>query len=56
MIALAEEADEEYGRRLREGLANAASENQQSSHPLGNKDSEIASEKAVEKGHEADPY
>ncbi len=56
MIALAKEADEEYGRRLREGLANAAKENQQSSHPLGNEESDKAPEKAVEKGHDSDPY
>ncbi|MCE4050708.1 MULTISPECIES: catalase [Bacillaceae] len=55
MIALAEEADEEYGHRLREGLANAASD-KPSSHPLGNKESDKAPEQAVEKGHDADPY
>jgi catalase len=55
MIALAEEADEEYGRRLREGLANA-SKGGSSQKPLGNKDGDHAPEKAVKKGHEADPY
>ncbi|MGE6611811.1 catalase [Peribacillus sp. NPDC076916] len=52
MIALAEEADEEYGRRLKEGLA-AASEHTNSSKPLGGTDNP---EDAVRKGHEADPY
>ena len=55
MIALAEEADEEYGRRLKEGLATAPKGG--SSHkPLGNKDGDKAPEQAVEKGHEAEPY
>lgn len=52
MIALAEEADEEYGRRLKEGLASA-SEHTESSKPLGGTDNPEA---AVSKGHEADPY
>ncbi len=55
MIALAEEADEEYGRRLREGLATAAKDGS-SKNPIGNKDSEKAPQQAVEKGHDADPY
>ncbi|XKE80806.1 catalase [Oceanobacillus kapialis] len=55
MVALAEEADEEYGRRLREGLATAKKDGS-SMNPLGNKDSEKAPEQAVEKGHDADPY
>lgn len=55
MIALAKEADEEYGRRLREGLANAPSDGS-SRKPLGNKDGDQAPEEAVQKGHEAEPY
>ncbi|GIN39771.1 catalase [Heyndrickxia oleronia] len=55
MIALAEEADEEYGRRLREGLTQA-SKSGSSQKPLGNKDADKAPEKAINKGHEADPY
>ena len=55
MIALAEEADEEYGRRLREGLAQA-SRKDSSQKPLGNRDGEKAPERAVEKGHDADAY
>lgn len=53
MISYAEEADEEYGRRLREGLKNAKSSE---SGPLGNAKNDQAVEDAVEKGHDADPY
>ncbi|MFC4559566.1 catalase [Virgibacillus kekensis] len=59
MLALAEEADEEYGRRLREGLAEAAkhkSSKSSSQNPLGMKDAEKAPEQAEQKGHDADPY
>lgn len=55
MIALAEAADEEYGRRLREGLANAVKDGS-SKNPLGNEHSEKAPEQAIEKGHNAEPY
>lgn len=55
MIALAESADEEYGRRLREGLENAVKDGS-SMNPLGNKDAEKAPEQAIEKGHDAEPY
>ncbi|RKQ28807.1 catalase [Oceanobacillus halophilus] len=63
MIALAEEADEEYGRRLREGLeekskmkANTKMEFGEEMHPLGAKDAQQAVKDAVEKGHDAEPY
>lgn len=57
-IELAESADEEYGRRLREGLAEAkkSMNKNEAGHPLGNEDAEKAPEQAVEKGHDADPY
>ena len=55
MIALAEEADEEYGSRLREGLAQAPNGGS-SQKPLGNRDGDKAPEQAVEKGHDAEPY
>ncbi|WP_102027436.1 catalase [Salirhabdus sp. Marseille-P4669] len=68
MIALAESADEEYGRRLREGLeeANKMMKDKKDkmgkmerftsgAHPLGTKGGD-APEEAVEKGHDADPY
>lgn len=55
MIALAEEADEEYGRRLREGLANAPKMGS-SKIPLGNHESDRAPELAVEFAHESSPY
>ena len=55
MIALAEEADEEYGRRLRDGLAQSSTKSS-SQKPLGNRDGDKAPEKAVKKGHDADPY
>ncbi|OKL37362.1 catalase [Domibacillus mangrovi] len=55
MIALAEEADKEYGRRLREGLTNAP-KGGSSQKPLGNKDGDQAPEKAIKKGHDAEPY
>ena len=62
MIALAEEADEEYGRLLREGLAKGTSSNKEEiasefhPHPLGSKDSKKAVKDAIDKGHNADPY
>ena len=55
MIALADEADEEYGRRLREGLAQASTKGS-SQKPLGNRDGDKAPDEAVAKGHDADPY
>jgi len=55
MIALAEEADDEYGRRLQEGLANAKKDGS-SKNPLGNKDAEKAPEQAIEISHDAEPY
>lgn len=55
MIALAEEADDDYGRRLKEGLQNA--ENHTSTQrPLANNDGDKAPEDAIEKGHDAEPY
>lgn len=60
MIALAEEADEEYGRRLREGIVEKEKAMEATGefkpHPLGAKNSEKAVDEAVEKGNEADPY
>ncbi|MCC2252681.1 catalase [Virgibacillus sp. AGTR] len=58
MVALAEDADEEYGLRLREGLEKAKTmmNDGTSKNPLGNKDAEKAPDQAIEKGHEADPY
>lgn len=55
MISLAEEADEEYGRRLREGLKSGNDEHSRMS-PLGAKEAEQAPEQAVEKGKDAEPY
>ncbi|MEI3606326.1 catalase [Pseudogracilibacillus sp. SE30717A] len=55
MIALAEKADEEYGRRLREGLQNAKKDGS-SKNPLGYKDAEKAPAQAVERGKDAEPY
>ncbi|QTD43174.1 catalase [Sporosarcina sp. Te-1] len=55
MIALAEDADEEYGRRLREGLANASKAGS-SMRPLGNEGGEKGPKMAEEKGKETDSY
>jgi catalase len=55
MISLAEEADEEYGRRLREGLQNSSKEGS-SRKNLGNQNGDKEPEKAIKKGHEAEPY
>src|SRR5699024_778593 len=55
MVALAESADEDYGRRLREGLANKVKDGS-SRNPLGNKDAEKAPDAAIEKGQDAEPY
>ncbi|RKJ59682.1 catalase, partial [Butyricicoccus sp. 1XD8-22] len=64
MMALADEADEEYGRRLREGLAEKAkSMNNKEEfgqefhpHPLGTKNPSKAVEDASNKSQDADPY
>ncbi|WP_010651928.1 catalase [Oceanobacillus massiliensis] len=58
MIALAEEADDEYGRRLREGLQEASKmmKEKSSMHPLGADGAEEATKDAIKKGHDADPY
>lgn len=63
MIALAEQADEEYGRLLKDGIAekskqmsNMKMEIGEEMRPLGAKDAHKAVKKAVEEGHEADPY
>ncbi|MBD8026926.1 catalase [Ureibacillus sp. Re31] len=64
MMALADEADEEYGRRLREGLAEKAKSmnnkeefgKEFNPHPLGAKEADQAVKDAVDKGHDADPY
>ncbi|MFC7687294.1 catalase [Ureibacillus sp. GCM10028918] len=61
MIVLAEQADEEYGRRLREGIAEKTEsmikeDPKFSPRPLGAKNAAQAVDDAVQKGHEADPY
>ncbi len=65
MMALAEQADEEYGRRLRDGLAEKskqATNNKEefaeefNPRPLGAKNSNKAVKDAVNKGHDAKPY
>jgi len=63
MIALAEQADEEYGRRLKDGLAKKGNgrntmkmEIGEEMRPLGVKEAHKAVKKAVEEGHEADRY
>lgn len=55
MVSLAEDADEEYGRRLREGLEKAAQEGS-SRKPLGAKDADKAPEEAIKKAKKSDPY
>ena len=55
MIALAEQADEEYGRRLREGLEQAKKDGS-SENPLGYTEAEKAPKEAVDKGKDAEPY
>lgn len=55
MISYAEKADEEYGRRLREGLANAP-KGGSSRKPIGKNQSADTPEKAVQKGRDAKPY
>lgn len=55
MIALAAEADEEYGRLLKEGLQKAQ-QNASSAKPLGNINGDNAPKDAVDKGHDAEPY
>lgn len=55
MISLAEQADEEYGRRLREGIEKAP-KGGSSQKSLGSRDGERAVQEAIKVGHEADPY
>ena len=55
MIALAVEADAEYGRRLKEGIA-ASKSGGTSINPLGNEHSEKAPAEAVKISHETDGY
>lgn len=55
IIALAKEADEEYGRRLSDGLAQAKKHGS-SKNPIGNEFSEFGPEKAIKKGKDAEPY
>ncbi|KYG91838.1 catalase [[Bacillus] sp. KCTC 13219] len=55
MIALAQEADEEYGRLLKDGL-HSAQNNSSASKPLGNIAGTKAPEDAIDKGHNAAPY
>lgn len=55
MIALAQEADEEYGRLLKEGLHNAKKDSS-ASKPLGNIHGDQAPQDAMNKGHDAEPY
>jgi len=61
MIALAEEADEEYGRRLREGIAykmktKNTEEIADEFHPLGAKDAAQAVNDAINKARNSKPY
>lgn len=56
MIALAEEADDNYGRRLKEGLQNTNKKHSSTQRPLANNDGDKAPEDAIEKGHDAEPY
>ena len=53
MISYAEQADEEYGRRLKEGLANAKG-NSQDAGPLGTDKTTEAINEAINKSHETD--
>ena len=55
MIALAEEADKDYGHHLREGLKKAP-KGGSTNKPLGNIDGDEAPEKAIQKSNEAEPY
>lgn len=54
MIKLAEEADEEYGRLLREGLLKA--NDTSTERLLSNIEGDKAPEEAIKKGHDADSY
>lgn len=56
MIALAEKADDNYGRRLKEGLQNANKKHSSTQRPLANNNGDKAPEDAIEKGHDAEPY
>lgn len=49
-------ADEDYGRRVEEGLKKANAENTSSREPMGAEGVEDAPRKAEEKGHSQDAY
>lgn len=53
MIEYFTKADEEYGKRVREGLANASISDKKNT---GSADADAATKKAEQMGHEADPY
>jgi catalase len=55
MVELFTKCDEDYGRRVREGLQKAAGQNK-SSGPMGSTKSEEAVKEAEAKAHEAKPY
>lgn len=56
MISYAEQADEEYGRRLREGLENARNVKEGTGHgPLGNEHSNEAVQDAIDDSRETGP-
>ena len=58
MISYAEQADEEYGRRLREGLEQARNGRKDSGTghgPLGNEHSDEAVQKAIDESRETGP-
>ncbi|RFU67044.1 catalase [Bacillus sp. V59.32b] len=56
MIEMFYKCDEDYGRRVEEGLRNADPGNTSSREPIGFEGAEDAPRKAEEKGHSQDPY
>ncbi|GAA4405082.1 catalase KatX [Nibrella viscosa] len=56
MVELFTQCDEDYGRRVREGLEQARANNQQTSGPIGATSANEGVKEAEETGHPAKPY
>ncbi|MDQ0971781.1 hypothetical protein QFZ31_001659 [Neobacillus niacini] len=55
MIEYFTNADEDYGRRVKEGVANAMEMRNDTTH-TSTAEADEATDKAKKMGHEADPY
>ncbi|RFU67409.1 catalase [Peribacillus saganii] len=56
MVEMFYKCDEDYGKRVEEGLRNASANNTSTREPIGAEGAEDAPQQAEEKGHSQDPY